>query len=114
LMVAFSLQTTVALVVIGVYLVLMLAIGYRGWQVGTIDVDDWMTASRGLGIVVLLFTFTATYHSAFAFLGIGGFIYGNGIGIFSVSVFYLGFSGFLLWVVGSRVWLLGKKYGYIT
>ncbi|MFC7157263.1 sodium:solute symporter family protein [Halomarina halobia] len=109
-----SFQATVALATIGVYLAVILAIGYRGWQVGKLDVDDWMAAGRGLGIVVLLFTFAASYHSAFAFLGIGGFVYGNGIGIFSASTFYLAISGIILWVVGSRVWLLGKKYGYIT
>ena len=109
-----SLQTTVALATIGVYLAIILALGYRGWQVGTLEVDDWMAAGRGLGIVVLLFTFAASYHSAFAFLGIGGFIYGNGIGIFSASTFYLVISGLILWIVGSRVWLLGKKHGYIT
>ena len=109
-----SLQTTVALATIGVYLAIVLALGYRGWQVGTLDVDDWMAAGRGLGIVVLLFTFAASYHSAFAFLGVGGFVYANGIGIFSASTFYLVISGLILWIVGSRVWLLGKKHGYIT
>ncbi|WP_458210443.1 sodium:solute symporter family protein [Haladaptatus sp. NG-SE-30] len=109
-----SLQTTVALGTIGVYLAIILALGYRGWQVGKLEVDDWMAAGRGLGIVVLLFTFAASYHSAFAFLGIGGFVYANGIGIFSASTFYLVISGLILWVVGSRVWLLGKKHGYIT
>lgn len=109
-----SLQTAVALVTIGVYLAIVLALGYRGWQVGTPDIDDWMAAGRGLGIVVLLFTFTASYHSAFAFLGVGGFVYGNGIGYFSMATFYLAISGLILWVVGTRVWLLGKKHGYIT
>jgi SSS family solute:Na+ symporter len=109
-----SLQTTVALTTIGIYLAIILALGYRGWQVGTLEVDDWMAAGRGLGIVVLLFTFAASYHSAFAFLGVGGFVYANGIGIFPASTFYLVISGLVLWVIGSRVWLLGKKHGYIT
>lgn len=109
-----SLQTTVALATIGVYLLIILALGYRGWQVGTLEVDDWMAAGRGLGIVVLLFTFAASYHSAFAFLGVGGFVYANGIGIFGASTFYLVLSGLILWIIGTRVWLLGKKHGYIT
>ncbi|WP_227377791.1 sodium:solute symporter family protein [Haladaptatus halobius] len=109
-----SLQATIALATIGIYLVIMLALGYRGWQVGKLNLDDWMAASRGLGIVVLLFTFAASYHSAFAFLGIGGFIYSNGIGILPASTFYLAISGIILWIVGTRVWLLGKKFDYIT
>ncbi|MEA5389542.1 sodium:solute symporter family protein [Haloarculaceae archaeon H-GB11] len=109
-----SLQATVALVTIGVYLVVVLAVGYRGWQVGTLEVDDWMAAGRDLGLVVLLFSYAATYHSAFAFLGIGGYVYGNGIGIFGAAFLWIALSGLLLWVLGSRVWLLGKKYGHIT
>lgn len=109
-----SYRATVAILIIGGYLLLMLALGYQGWRVGTLDIDDWMAGGRGFGIVVLLFTFAASYHSAFAFLGIGGFIYVNGIGIFSVSTFYLGFTGLILWLMGSRIWLLGKKHGYIT
>ncbi|WP_123537251.1 sodium:solute symporter family protein [Halosimplex salinum] len=109
-----SLQATVALTTIGVYLLVVLAVGYRGWQIGTLEVDDWMAAGRDLGLVVLLFTYTATYHSAFAFLGIGGFVYDNGIGIFGAAFLWVALSGLILWVLGTRVWLLGKKYGYIT
>lgn len=109
-----SLQATVALATIGVYLIVILAVGYRGWQVGTLDVEDWMLAGRDLGLVVLLFTYAATYHSAFAFLGIGGFVYGHGIGIFGAAFIWVALSGLILWVLGTRVWLLGKRYGYIT
>lgn len=109
-----STQTAVALATIGAYLLCILAIGYRGWQVGTLEVDDWMAAGRDLGLVVLLFTYAATYHSAFAFLGIGGFVYGNGIGIFGAAFLWVVLSGLILWVLGSRIWLLGKRYGHIT
>lgn len=109
-----SLQTSVTLIVIGIYLLVVLVLGYRSWQIGTADIDDWMAASHGLGIIVLLFTFVASYHSAFAFLGVGGFVYGNGIGYFSMAIFYLIIPALLIWPVGTRIWLLGKKHGYIT
>jgi len=101
-----SLQATVALVTIGLYLLVILAVGYLGWQVGKLEVEDWMAASRDLGLVVLLFTYAATYHSAFAFLGISGFVYGNGIGIFGAAFLWVALSGLILWVLGTRVWLL--------
>jgi SSS family solute:Na+ symporter len=107
-------RAAVALGAIGVYILVVLAIGYRGWQVGTFEVDDWMAAGRNLGLVVLLFTYAATYHSAFAFLGIGGYVYGTGIGIFGTAFLWVALSGVILWTLGSRVWLLGKRYGYIT
>ncbi|WP_255171396.1 sodium:solute symporter family protein [Natrononativus amylolyticus] len=107
-------QSAVALATIGVYIVIVLALGYQGWRVGKVSVEDWMTASRGLGIVVLLFTYAATYHSAFAFLGASGFMYENGIGLLLAATGFLVMSGLIFWVLGSRIWLLGKKHGYIT
>lgn len=107
-------QTGVALATITVYGLVVLAIGYQGWRVGKVSIEDWMTASRGLGIVVLLFTYAATYHSAFAFVGAAGFIYTSGIGLLVSGIGFLVLSGLIFWVVGSRVWLLGKKHGYIT
>lgn len=109
-----SFQATVAIATIAVYLLVVLAIGYRGWKVGTINVEDWVAGGRGLGIVVILFTYAATYHSAFAFVGASGFIYGNGMGLLVPIFLWIVFSGILLWVVGSRIWLLGKKYGHLT
>lgn len=109
-----ALQTTVALGAIGTYLAVVLALGYRGWQVGTVDAEDWMTAGRSLGVVVLLFTYTASYHSAFAFLGVGGYVYANGIGAFGPVFLWVTLSGVIFWVVGTHVWLLAKRYGYVT
>lgn len=111
-MVAF--EVWVALGTIGAYLLAVLAIGYQGWRVGEANIEDWMTADRGLGIVVLTFTYAATYHSAFAFVGVGGFIYGNGLGIYVPAFAWIVLSGLILWVVGTRLWLLGEKYGYIS
>jgi SSS family solute:Na+ symporter len=109
-----STQVAVALGTIGTYLLAVLAIGYRGMKVGESSVTDWMTGGRGLGVIVLTFTYAATYHSAFAFLGAAGFIYGNGIGIYVAGYLWMVLGGLILWVVGSRIWLLGKKYGYVT
>lgn len=109
-----STQVSVALATIGIYLLIVLAIGYRGWQVGKLDVEDWMAGGRGLGVIVLLFTYTATYHSAFAFVGASGTIYAAGMGLLVPIFLWVVFSSILLWVVGSRIWLLGKKYGYLT
>ncbi|WP_255168747.1 sodium:solute symporter family protein [Natrononativus amylolyticus] len=109
-----STQALVALSTIGVYTVIVLALGYQGWRVGKLNVEDWVTADRSLGVVVLLFTYAATYHSSFAFLGAAGFVYENGIGFFPAAFAWVTLSGILLWLVGSRVWLLGKKYDYVT
>lgn len=107
-------QTAVALGTIGVYIAVVLALGYHGWRVGKVDMDDWGAADRKLGFVVLLFTYAATWHSAFAFLGASGFMFEHGLGFLLAAFAWLVLAGLILWVVGSRVWLVGKKHGYIT
>ena len=109
-----STQVSVALGTIAVYMLVILALGYRGWQVGKLDIEDWMTAGRGLGIFVLLFTYAATYHSAFAFIGASGFMYSTGMGIYVPAYIWMVLDAVILWIIGSRIWLLGKKYNYIT
>ena len=107
-------QTTIALATIAVYTLIVLALGVQGWRVGKLEVTDWVTADRNLGIAVLLFTYAATYHSAFAFLGAAGFTYAHGVGFYLAGFLWLFVSGVIVWVLGSKIWLVGKKYDYVT
>jgi len=107
-------QATVVLAVIGIYTVIVLALGYRGWQVGEMNMEDWVTADRSIGALVLTFTYAATVHSAAAFLGNTGLIYGIGLGFIVLNTLLLVLIGGVLWIVGTRLWLLGKKYDYVT
>ena len=107
-------QATVAIATILAYTTVVLALGYHGWRVGKLEVGDWVAADRGLGVVVLLFTYAATYHSAFAFLGAAGFTYAHGIGFFLAGFLWLVISGVIVYVLGTKLWLVGKRYGYVT
>jgi SSS family solute:Na+ symporter len=107
-------QATVAIATILAYTAVVLALGYHGWRVGKLEVGDWVAADRGLGVVVLLFTYAATYHSAFAFLGAAGFTYAHGIGFFLAGFLWLVISGVIVYVLGTKLWLVGKRYGYVT
>ncbi|WP_266080656.1 sodium:solute symporter family protein [Haladaptatus caseinilyticus] len=109
-----SAQITIALATIGVYLLSTLVIGYRSRNSGSGNVSDWMTGGRKLGVLVLTFTYASTYHSAFAFLGAAGFMYGKGIGIYISGYVWMVVGGLVLWIIGSRIWLVGKKYDYVT
>jgi SSS family solute:Na+ symporter len=55
----------------------------------------------------------ATYHSAFAFLGSGGYFYTHGIGFWDAGTWTI-LVGAITYVLGSRIWALGKAFGYIT
>ncbi|WP_254864678.1 sodium:solute symporter family protein [Halovivax gelatinilyticus] len=109
-----SLQAQVALATIGIYILVVLGVGYQGWRVGKLEIEDWMAADRGLGITALTFTVAATIFSAFAFLGAGGITYMTGLPAIIGFTLQLFFAGVIFWVLGSRMWILGAKYGYIS
>lgn len=96
-----------------VYLLVTLFVGYRSFRVSDHTLTDHAVARRGFGVVVLTLTYAATFHSAYAFTGIVGFAYTDGVG-FWVNGLYLIPPAFLFWHVGKRLWLLGKRHGYLT
>lgn len=73
-----------------------------------------MAADRGLGVAALTFTVAATIFSAFAFLGAGGITYSGGIPAMVGLTLQLFLAGVVFWILGTRLWVLGAKYGYIS
>lgn len=105
----------ISTIIIGVFIFIVLAIGLFGWAKKMDDnASDFFVASRTLGFAALFFTYTATYHSASAFLGTGGMFYDSGISYWAIGPYTQALGGILLYLIGSRVWLLGKKYDFMT
>ena len=98
-----------------VYLIIVLVIGVLSHKLFRGTGEDYFVASRSIGPFVLLMSLFGTNMTAFAILGSSGEAYHEGIGVFGLmasasalvipSVFY---------IIGTRVWALGKKHGYIT
>lgn len=103
----------VGAVVLVIYLLAVLYLGYRSFRISDHTLADHLVSGRGLGIFVLTLTYAATFHSAYAFTGIVGFAYTDGIG-FWVNGLYLVPPAFLFWQVGKRMWVLGKRYNFFT
>ena len=77
--------------------------------------EDYFLANRSLGQYVFLLSLFGTNMTAFAILGSSGHAFNNGIVTFglmaSSSALIIPLTLFL---IGTRVWALGKKYGFIT
>jgi SSS family solute:Na+ symporter len=77
--------------------------------------EGFFLANRSLGAFVFLFSLFGTNMTAFAILGSSGHAFHNGIVTFglmaSSSALVIPLS---LLLIGTRVWALGKKYGFIT
>jgi len=77
--------------------------------------EDYFLAGRSLGPFVFLFSLFGTNMTAFAILGSSGHAFNNGIVTFglmaSSSALIIPLSLFL---IGTRVWALGKRFGFMT
>ncbi|WP_419165994.1 sodium:solute symporter family protein [Candidatus Palauibacter sp.] len=96
-----------------VYLLATIVLGAVANRRMSVDLEDFLLYGRKAGFIVLYLTVVATYHSAFAFLGSGGFFYTHGIGFWAAGAWTV-LVGAITYVLGSRIWALGKTFGYIT
>ena len=104
-------------IVVFLYLGAVLYIGIFAFRKakGKEKAEDYFLASRSLGPFVFLFSLFGTNMTAFAILGSSGHAFSNGIVTFGLMA---SSSGLIIplsiFLVGTRVWALGKKYGFMT
>ncbi|MEM9408193.1 MAG: sodium:solute symporter family protein [Acidobacteriota bacterium] len=77
--------------------------------------EDFFVASRSIGAFVLLMTLFGTHMTSFALLGASGEAYRVGVGVYSLMASSSAILAPLLFLfVGTRVWQLGRRFGYVT
>ena len=103
----------VATSLIFLYLVATIVIGVVANRRLAVNMEDFLLYGRQAGVIVLYLTVVATFHSAFAFLGSGGFFYTHGIGFWMAGTWTI-LVGVITYTLGTRIWALGKRFGYIT
>ncbi|MDH3222405.1 MAG: sodium:solute symporter family protein [Gemmatimonadota bacterium] len=96
-----------------VYLLATVVIGVVANKRMAADLEDFLLYGRQAGFIVLYLTVVATFHSAFAFLGSGGFFYTHGIGFWEAGTWTI-LVGAITYTLGTRIWALGKRFGYVT
>ena len=103
------------LTVIAVYLCLVILVGSLSHRLFRGTGEDYFVASRSIGPFLLLMSLFGTNMTAFAILGASGEAYHEGIGVFalmaSASALVIPCVFFF---VGTRVWALGKRHGFLT
>ncbi len=101
--------------VIFLYLGLVMGIGFFSHRLFRNTGEDYFLASRNIGPFVLLMTLFGTNMTSFAILGASGEAYRQGIGVFalmaSASAIVI---PAIFFFVGTRLWRLGKRHGYLT
>jgi SSS family solute:Na+ symporter len=104
-------------VIVFCYLGVVLYIGIFAFRhrPGAEGAEDYFLAGRSLGPAVFLLSLFGTNMSAFTILGSAGHAFTNGVVTFglmaSSSALVIPLS---IYFVGTRMWALGKRYGFIT
>jgi SSS family solute:Na+ symporter len=100
-----------------IYLAAVLYIGIFAFRQakGREKAEDYFLASRSLGPFVFLFSLFGTNMTAFAILGSSGHAFSNGIVTFGLMASSSGLViPLTIFLIGTRVWALGKKFGFMT
>lgn len=102
-----------ALFIIGLFMLIPLAMGAVAGKKSIPTTEDFFLQGRGMGSIAVFFTVAATWWSAFAFMGSNAFFYLKGP-LYWTAIAWNILFGILYFVVGKRVWYLGKVNNYIT
>ena len=104
-------------IVVFIYLAAVVYIGVFAFRKskGTHGAEDYFLANRSLGTFVFLMSLFGTNMTAFAILGSSGHAFNNGIVTFGLMASSSGLViPLTIFLCGTRVWALGKKYGFMT
>ena len=103
------------LVVIGVYLALLLFLGVFSTRFFRGTSNDYFVASRSIGPFMLLMSVFGTTMTAFALVGSTAKSFDLGIGVYGLMASWSGLvHAAVFFLIGIRLWAVGKRYGYIT
>ncbi len=103
------------LAIVFAYLGLVLSIGFLSQRLNTGTGESFFLADRSIGSFVMLMTLFGTHMTSFALLGASAESYRVGIGVFSLMASSSALMvPIIFYFVGTRVWALGKRHGFVT
>ena len=103
----------IILIIVALYCAVVLAVGVFTRSKGQTSLADYFVGNRSLGAFIAFFTYVATFHSSFAFIGAAGQMYSAGIKFFATFTSCV-VSPLMIYIIGRPTWYLGKKYNYMT
>jgi len=105
---------TTTFTIIVVYFLVIIGIGFISRTRAMKSAEDYFVAGRTLGTFAVTMGIPATLFSAFVFIALPGLVYKTGAGFLAG----LPIANFLwtamIFLVGYKIWLAGKKFGFIT
>jgi len=103
------------LIIIVCYLGLLLALGIISSRSFRGTSKDYFVASHSIGPFLLLMSVFGTTMTAFALVGSTGKAFERGIGVYGLMASISGLvHAAVFFLIGIRLWVYGKKYGFVT
>lgn len=97
------------------YLSLLIGLGLYSRSLAKGTSADFFVVSRSIGPFLLLMSIFGTTMTGFALVGSTGKAYSDGIGVYGLMASWSGLMhSAVFFLVGIRLWAVGKKYGYMT
>ncbi len=96
------------------YFIILLVLGFLAQRRTKKSPEEYFLAGRSFGTIILFFSLAATNFSAFTFLGFAGKAYTSGFGQYGIMAFGTGFMAIMFFIIGRKVWILGKEKEYMT
>ena len=104
----------IKIAVFAAYFLVVLVIGIVARTRWKSTPESYFLADRKLGTLVLLGTMVATNFSAFTVFGASGAGYRDGYAFFPIMGFGTGFMAITFWIIGRRIWYIGRNCGVVT
>ena len=105
--------STIGIVVLIIYMIVLLTLGVVGWIRSKNTEEDFYLAGRSQGFLVTVMTIMATFFSSAAILGIPGNVYKEGVA-FVLFAMNLPCAGACIYLLGSKIRRIGQKRSYVT
>jgi SSS family solute:Na+ symporter len=99
--------------VLAVFLIILVLISFMASKSNASTPDDFYLADRGLGTIVMVMTTGASFFSTWTLLGAIGSYYRGGVWFIAFAAWAV-LHALFIWLFGARIWLLGKKYNFVT
>ena len=108
-------QSNLPLFMVGAYLVVLLGLGIFSSTLFRGTSKDYFVASRSIGPFMLLMSVFGTTMTGFALVGSTGKAFITGVATFGAVAVWSGIvHSTVFFVIGTRLWAIGKRLGYVT
>ncbi|MEW5912483.1 MAG: sodium:solute symporter family protein [Thermodesulfobacteriota bacterium] len=104
----------IKVLVLAIYFAVLLLLGFLAKSRLQDSPSQYFLAGRGLSSFVLIGTMAATNFSAFTVFGASGAGYRDGLAFFPIMAFGTGFMALTFWLLGRRIWRLGRQHELVT